>query len=175
MSRCGDAEREEATESCCAGQHRGVAECPACGRRGKRVDRITPEHLLREDRVEELQDRPYYFCATLPCDMVYFSDGGEQTFSKADLKVRVGLKETEDPVPVCYCFDYTEKMIFDEIAGAGRTAIPERIRAEVLAGICECEIKNPQGTCCLGNVGRAVKRAKALTRKAVAQIQGGYG
>ena len=145
------------TYSCSAEDPRSAVECPICG---KRVDRITPEHLLIEGRVGDLQDGPYYFCASLKCDLVYFSDRGEQTFTKADLKVRVGLKETEDPVPVCYCFDYTERMIIEEVAETGRTTIPDRIRAEVHDGNCECEIKNPLGRCCLGDVGRVVKRAK---------------
>ena len=149
------------TDSCSAKDPRSVVECPICGKRGKRVDRITPEHLLLEDRVGDLLDGPYCFLRRSDmCDVVYFSDRGEGAFTKADLKVRVGLKETEDPVPVCYCFDYTEGMIIEEVAETGRTTIPDRIRAEVQDGNCECEIKNPHGKCCLGNVFRVVKRAK---------------
>ena len=138
-----------------------AVECPVCGQRGRWVDLITPTHLLREDRLDALQDRPYAFCATPACKVVYFTKGEDRVFTRADLKVRVGLKETDDPVPVCYCFRYSERMIFDEVTETGKSTIPQKIRAEVRAGNCECEVKNPQGSCCLGDVGRVVKRAKA--------------
>jgi hypothetical protein len=66
--------------------------------------------------------------------------------------VRVGSKKTADPIPVCYCFGFTRKNIQDEIAETGRSAIGERITAEVMAGNCACEVKNPSGKCCLGSV-----------------------
>ena len=36
--------------------------------------------------------------------------------------------------------------------------IPGQIRAHQLAGRCACEIHNPQGACCLGNVTRFRKQ-----------------
>ncbi len=146
--------------------------CPACEQVGRPVDRVTLEHLLLSLRVADIQCRQYYFCRTLTCNVVYYSEERSQSFLKTDLKVRVGLKETEDPIPLCYCFDHSEKMIYDEIAGTGETRIPEMIRSEIKAGNCECEIKNPEGTCCLGNVGRTVKHAKTqLRRVRIAQRQ----
>ena len=71
----------------------------------------------------------------------------------------MGLKETEDPVPICYCFGFTEAMAVEEIRATGKCTIPQRITAEVKSGNCACEIRNPQGSCCLGNVTAAVKRA----------------
>ena len=147
--------------SCCSTEKRTTAQCPVCNQKAKSVGRITLEHLLIDEIIPTLQDTTYYFCATLTCDVVYFSAEHAQIYKKADVRVRVGLKETLDPIPVCYCFDYTEQMIAEEINRTGTTLIPERIRQEVQADTCECETKNPQGTCCLGNVGRAVKKAKA--------------
>ncbi len=82
--------------------------------------------------------------------------------SKADLRVRVGLKETADPVPVCYCFGFTEGMLLEEIQTIGHSSIPQRIAAEIKADNCACEVRNPQGSCCLGNVKAAVKRAQRI-------------
>jgi hypothetical protein len=47
----------------------------------------------------------------------------------------------------------------EEIRATGKCTIPQRITAEIKAGNCACEIRNPQGFCCLGNVNAAVKRA----------------
>jgi hypothetical protein len=88
---------------------------------------------------------------------------------KADVRVRVGLKETEDPVPVCYCFGFTEKMIFDEVRATGKSTVPQRITTEIKASHCACEIRNPQGSCCLGNVTAAIKRAMERTAAKLTQ------
>ncbi len=97
------------------------------------------------------------FCKTPTCSIVYYSPGGGPSFRKDDIRVRVGLKETEDPVWVCYCFDISERQIREEMERTGKSTASERIRKEVEAGNCECEIKNPSGRCCLGEV-RAVEK-----------------
>jgi hypothetical protein len=70
------------------------------------------------------------------------------------LLIRVGAKEESDPIPICYCFGFTRKDIEDEIAETGCSAVADRISAEVKAGRCACEVKNPSGKCCLGEVTR---------------------
>ena len=47
----------------------------------------------------------------------------------------------------------------DEITATGRSTIAERISAEVKAGNCACEVKNPSGKCCLGSVTRVTQDA----------------
>jgi hypothetical protein len=114
------------------------------------------EHLLMEPALARLTNHSYHFCATPACSIVYFSNEADSYFHKHDVKVRVGLKETEDPVPICHCFGFTEKMALDEIREKGYSTIPDIIRAEIKAGNCACEIKNPSGKCCLGTVTQIV-------------------
>jgi len=135
------------------------SQCRVCGRKGKPVGRRTLEHLLVESAVAQLADGSYFFCATPGCSVVYFSNEADSYFHKTDVKVRVGLKETEDPVPLCYCFGITEKMVREEIMATGQTSVPRYIREQIKAGRCACEIKNPSGRCCLGLVLEAVRRA----------------
>jgi Zinc binding domain/BFD-like [2Fe-2S] binding domain len=100
----------------------------------------------------------YYFCDSSECEVVYFPlDARAPLFRRGDLNVRVGAKEAQEPIPVCYCFGFTRKDIEDEIAETGRSTVADRIRAEVSAGNCACEVKNPSGKCCLGHVARMVK------------------
>jgi len=81
-------------------------------------------------------------------------------FRKADLSVPVGLKEPQNlKAPVCYCFGWTPEKIQAEIRNTGKSTVIEQIKAQVQAGNCYCEITNPQGSCCLGNVSQAVKQA----------------
>lgn len=69
----------------------------------------------------------------------------------------------KDPAhaPVCYCFGFTPAMIREELVATGKSTVIERIAAEMKADFCACEIRNPQGSCCLGNVKAAVKVAMA--------------
>ncbi len=122
---------------------------------------VEPEFL-------ELVTKPgFLFCRSAKCEVVYFHPDGER-LTKTNLRVRVGLKETEDPVPICYCFGFTEAMAREEIESSGRCTIPERITAEIKAERCACEVRNPQGSCCLGNVSATIKSLFGLRPKAVA-------
>ena len=76
--------------------------------------------------------------------------------------MRVGIKETDDPVPLCYCFDYDRQAVREDIRGTGKTEIQRIITARVRAGECRCEETNPSGGCCLGNVAKTIKHALAL-------------
>jgi hypothetical protein len=99
----------------------------------------------------------YYFCRTRGCDTVYFDTEGTRITRDA-LTIRIGVKEERAPHLVCYCFGHTEEAIEAEIRIHDKTTIPERIRAEIEAGTCECEFRNPAGRCCLGEVTQTMKR-----------------
>lgn len=137
------------------------ANCPRCGQSGQAVALQTLKHQVKPEHLETVETGSFNFCRTPACDAVYFNDSGV-VFSKADVRQRIGLKETEDSVPICYCFGFTQAMAVEEIRATGKCTIPQRITAEVKAGNCACEIRNPQGSCCLGNVNAAVKRVMRL-------------
>jgi hypothetical protein len=49
----------------------------------------------------------------------------------------------------------------------GRTMAIERVREHIAATRCACDIRNPRGACCLGDLIAAVKRVElALLTKA---------
>lgn len=138
----------------------GPEKCPECGALGKSVRRITLGALLKSDARSRIpvQDE-FCFCETSACDVVYFRPN-EVLFRKNDLAVPVGLKEPDNPAaPACYCFGWTPQKIQDEIKSTGKSTVIDQIKAQVKAGNCYCEVTNPQGSCCLGNVSRAVKKA----------------
>jgi hypothetical protein len=138
-----------------------VMACPVGGRRSKRVDLLTVRSLVRQLPLG-IPSTAYYFCDDPGCDVVYFpADPSAPLFRRNDLWVRVGLKEKHDPIPVCYCFGFTRQDIANEIRGNGQPTIPDKIREEVKAGRCACEVKNPSGKCCLGNVTKVIQDAMA--------------
>lgn len=142
-----------------------VMACPVNGARSKRVDLLTVRSLVRKLPLGT-RLTTYYFCEAPDCDVVYFPlNPDEPIFRRSDLLVRVGSKETEEPIPVCYCFGFTRKDILDEIRQTGRSMVAQGIRAEVQAGNCACEVKNPSGKCCLGTIARITKEASTATRQ----------
>ena len=71
------------------------------------------------------------FCRSLGCDVVYFDAAG-RTLRRNDVTVRVGVKETEDPITICYCFGFTRADVRSEVerSGASTIADPHRRRDE---------------------------------------------
>jgi hypothetical protein len=120
--------------------------------------------MVRPEFLDAVDKPGFLFCATPTCYVIYFHPDGKR-LGKRDVRVRVGLKEQAEPVPLCYCFGFTEAMVREEIRDTGGCTIPERITAEISAGHCACEVRNPQGSCCLGNVTAAVKRLQAEAAK----------
>lgn len=147
-------------DAACALPQSAAGTCPVCATKAKPVSILTAKSLVR-DHTRVSKDTAYWFCRTPNCEVVYFSN--KDVFRKSDVKVRVGLKEREDPIPLCYCFGYEREEVKCDIEAHGASQIPDRIKAEVQAGFCACEVKNPAGTCCLGDVNRAVKEAKEAT------------
>lgn len=103
----------------------------------------------------------YSFCSERNCSIVYFEDNGRQQFTVDDVRIRVGVKVKDDPIPLCYCFGFNENDIRDEIERTGNTSIPDKVSGLIREGLCACESRNPAGVCCLGELNKAVKRLRA--------------
>lgn len=132
--------------------------CVRCGSVSRLVTRRTVLLMLRPGLFDRAGEGEYRFCTDSDCRVVYFTEGEGPCFTTDDLRVRVGLKEREDPVPLCYCFGFDERDAREEIARTGQCSIPRRISALIKQGMCACLERNPSGACCLGEVNRTVKR-----------------
>ena len=136
---------------------RVVTTCPVCGEKGKPVEDQTVKALVLVS-LREVRHAEYLFCATPTCPVVYFSADGDQTFTTEQLRERVYQKNPnrEDGL-VCCCFKHT----VGEIRAASpetRTLILDDINTGIQADQCACDLRNPQGSCCLGNVRALIKR-----------------
>ena len=148
-------------ESCCTVELATAASpthCPECGKPGWFVDRITVKAMLRPEALMRLSAPEHRFCATPECAVVYF--GIEEAFDRGEIVVRVFQKEPAGDRPVCYCFGIGEGDLRLELTETGRSTAWDRVTALVKADRCACEVKNPQGSCCLGNLAAA---SKAMT------------
>ena len=130
--------------------------CQSCDGPSRPVTLRTMLLMLKPEFFDQVGENQYRFCASPECQVVYFSRA--RSFSTGDLRVRVGLKEKDGPIPLCYCFGFSEEDAREEIQSKGHTAIPQRIAELIRERMCACELRNPSGACCLGEVTQAVKR-----------------
>lgn len=146
---------------CCrveAPEAEDFTRCPSCGRAGRELDRITLKALLRPAALERLSAPEHRFCATPSCPVVYFGSG--ESFERGAVAVLVFQKEREGDRVVCYCLELRESDVRREVEETGRSTASERITRLVQSGRCACEVRNPQGSCCLGNVAAVEKAAQ---------------
>ncbi len=153
--------------------------CPSCGKKGKRVGQVTLAALLKNEFAEPFVadgqsccasigerckpvtgDTGWRFCDTPDCDVVYFSGEGHTRFTKSQLKVEVGVKETSGERRLCYCFGHSVASIKDELRTKGRSDALVDIRAKMKDPGCHCETSNPSGSCCLGTVSKGTQIAQ---------------
>ena len=155
-------------------------ECPSCEKKAKRVSTVTLGALLSDEFAHQFKtdgqsccaadgdgcasvqgDTGWRFCDSADCDVVYFSEEGDTAFSKSQLKVLVGVKESTGERPLCYCFGHSVASIKEELRTSGTSTAPEDIRAKMKDPGCRCETENPSGSCCLGSVSKGIRIAQA--------------
>lgn len=152
-----------AVDDCCATTpmqtQTASQNCPVCAVKGKSVDTQIVKAML-DVSLRSLASNAYRFCRTESCEVVYYGDGGE-VYTEDDLRERVHQKHPDAAdVFVCYCFRHTPASIRQELLLNGTSTVVEQVNAGIQAGQCACEIRNPQGSCCLGNVTATVKRVQ---------------
>lgn len=141
------------------------AECPISKTSSRKVQRRTLEHLLKPEKIAAIRNVQYYYCTAPDCNVVYFSNEDVPRFTVEDISVKALSKDNGDDVNVCYCFNWTRGRIKEEIAQTGRSTASLQIAQEVKAGTCACDIKNPKGECCLGDVNAVVKEVMSPQEK----------
>ncbi len=145
---------------CCAGKTtvnaREKFNCPKCGSPGKKVEIISLKSLLVPNALAKISpENNYRMCTNGACNIVYFNEKG-QVYLTGDVKVPVFQKTDAEDCPVCYCFGWTREKIKQELAETGSSTAVSSITEHIQAGRCGCDVNNPQGSCCLGNVKKVV-------------------
>lgn len=123
------------------------------------MDLNTVKALLTEQALQQVTGSPHRFCQDPACDVVYFN-ATDQIFLVSDIRVPVWQKQPAGARMLCYCFGENEADMRREVAEAGSSKAVERVRVHIAAGRCACELRNPSGACCLGDVIAAVKRVQ---------------
>ena len=154
--------KPQENHTCCSVQPKGKSPCPRCHIEAKGVLVNTLVSLLQEKTKESLFSlEGYHFCKTPSCSVVYFKD--ESILTQEDIKVTVGCKEGASPATVCYCFNWTKEKIQAQLKERGNCTALEDIKEKMKNLGCSCEILNPSGGCCLGDVGKTIDYLSDLT------------
>ena len=147
----------EAVSGSREGREAVTQRCANCGGQSRAVSRKTVLLMLKPELLELAMTGTYGFCSARDCPVVYFEEQGSNRFITNDLRVTVGVKASQDPIPLCYCFGFDESHIRDEISRTRTTTVPHRISTLIREGLCACESRNPAGVCCLGEVNKVAK------------------
>lgn len=135
--------------------------CPHCGQVGKAVQDQTVKALLAVS-LRAVREAEYRFCRTPDCPVVYFASDDQQTFTLDEVRGSIYHKaQHDDATPLCYCFGYTVGAV-RAMTRTQRAAVIDDINAGIQAGQCACDLRNPQGSCCLGNVRELIKQLDAV-------------
>lgn len=137
-----------------------LSACQICGEVGRIVEKQTVVHQVKSEKLSSVADTEYRFCSSANCDVVYYLADGS-VFTTADVRELVTSKTKGDDRPLCYCFGFTEGNVRREIVLKGETTIPTQVMQFIKEKLCACEIRNPSGACCLGEINRAKKQLLA--------------
>lgn len=135
-----------------------AGNCPSCKNKAKHVKLITLKSLLKPTSLETLNAKEnHYFCSTEDCDVVYF-DTNNKKYLVSDIKVSIHQKDNSVSTPICYCFDWTKEKVKEYVEKGLLTKPVEHIRQNIKENRCGCEVNNPQGSCCLGNITKFINQ-----------------
>ncbi|MFC9539978.1 (2Fe-2S)-binding protein [Lysinibacillus sp. NPDC056959] len=131
--------------------------CPSCKNKAKNIQLITIKSMLKPSVLEFINAMEnHYFCSTKDCHVVYF-DTRNKEYTLSAIKISVHQKDDSLSTPVCYCFDWTKEKIKHNVENKLTPNPLEHIRENIKENRCGCEVNNPQGSCCLGNVTKYIK------------------
>ena len=147
-------------DCCCSGakmtKETAQNSCAGCGGVGREVARQTVVHHVKSEKLLGIENSEYKFCPSENCPVVYYSTAGG-VFNVDDVRELITAKTSGDARPVCYCFGFTEGFIRQEIEQTGKSTVPAQVTEFIKEKLCVCEVRNPAGACCLGEINRTVK------------------
>ncbi len=151
-------------DCCCSGvqmsKETPQTACGECREIGRAVLRQTVVHHVKSEKLSSVGDEKYKFCSSAKCSVVYYAASG-QIFTVDEVRELVTSKTTGDARPLCYCFGFTEGFARREIAQTGESSVSKQVSQFIKEKLCRCEIRNPSGVCCLGEINKTLKRLAA--------------
>lgn len=146
---------------CSSSKNSEILSCSRCQQKGKSIQINTLKSQLKPQAMRQITEGSYFFCKTSECEVVYFSTHTQ--FSTEDVREKVFQKDPSPDCFVCYCFGFTRLDIYKD-AKTGEPSIAQQISAWTKVKKCACELRNPQSSCCLGNVKQVEKEGVSISK-----------
>lgn len=132
-------------------------KCPSCDQKGKQVDLTTIRSMTRRNFPHYGELTQGLLCLN-PDDLtVYYFSNLDFTVYQDDVVTDIGFKTNAITKTVCYCFRHTKHDIIDDYLKHGKSKIENDVRQKVKDKQCTCEVSNPKGKCCLGDIRTVIK------------------
>lgn len=137
-------------------------KCPGCNDIGVLIDNVVARQFVLPKFQPLLNKMKILkFCNSSNCKIVYFTGNENWYFTVDELTEKVTVKDFGEDVLVCYCFNITRKMIYDDHELHQKSTLLEFIKEQYKAKNDQCKYKNPQSIQCLGQVNLAINEAVA--------------
>lgn len=139
---------------CCSNQTSKTSvdmNCPNCNHSGKIVTFETVSGF-RGKTVTHKDSNNYHICNSPDCNVVYYENElKEIILTSKDLR-KFYPKCTDLDSYLCHCFEYTVLDFKNEGKSYKDSDIVKTINQKIKDKLCQCELKNPHGKCCLGSI-----------------------
>jgi hypothetical protein len=103
----------------------------------------------------------WQFCRTPTCEVGYYASPDVAPITLDAMRTTPFLKSDEPGRLVCFCFEHTARDIIEDARAHPESTIKVAITEACRSGADDCERKNPEGRCCLGNVAAVIRDARA--------------
>ncbi len=95
--------------------------------------------------------------------MGYFASD-DHVITLAEMRTTPFPKSDASERQVCFCFHHTAAAVLADVTPDGVSNIRAAIVDACGRGLDECERKNPEGRCCLGNIARLLRQNDDTSR-----------
>ena len=150
------------SECCCECKAEKVDQnkdiCPVCNNEGISVSKITVEHLIKEDYLNEVEVEQYKICMNEDCNVVYYSVDNEKKFLKDRVKVPIWFKKDANPKYACYCSKVTEEQVIEAVINHNAKTVKEVNAVTGAMKNSNCKENNPLGLCCHKSIQEAIDK-----------------
>lgn len=139
-----------------------ISLCPLCQTQGEKVNKKTAVSLVKDNIVDNISESKYWLCKNSDCEVVYYNNDANQTFTHGQIKVPVWFKTYATPTYACYCEEVTKDTIIEAVLEKGANTLEDIQQMTGANTGKECLTKNPRGKCCGGTVKQMLEEAKNL-------------
>jgi bacterioferritin-associated ferredoxin len=123
-------------------------QCPLCKKSGQPVHNLTVRNLVQEEYIPNIGNHDFHLCMSQDCDIAYYDEHSNISFTKAQLKVTLWYKTDAVPKYACYCAKVTQEEVIDAIVNKGAATMKEVLRITGAMQVCHCKTMHPLGKCC---------------------------